>query len=177
MPRQIRDPSAVSILGAPWRAASICAAETEASCLSLTVADVARGCRINSSLLHMRDVTESCASSWGLCIILYNLITCRALGAYRSFGASSICAAGLETLMPIADLARGCRINSALLHMRDVTDFYTVVDTASQDDTIQTVREMLGGVPGQTIQHGPLQSFADARNHALKVRPPRAVQR
>ena len=54
--------------------------------------------------------------------------------------------------------------------MRNVTDFYTILDTASEDDTVQTVRELLSGVPGQIVQHGPLQSFADARNHALKVR-------
>ena len=63
-----------------------------------------------------------------------------------------------------------CRISSTLLHLRDVTDFYTVVDTASEDNTIEVVRELMSGIPGQIIQHGPLKSFADARNHAFKVR-------
>ena len=63
-----------------------------------------------------------------------------------------------------------CRINSTLLHLRNVTDLYTVVDTASEDNTVEVVRELMSGVPGQIIQHGPLKSFADARNHAFKVR-------
>ena len=62
------------------------------------------------------------------------------------------------------------RINSTLMHMRNVTDFYTVLDTGSEDSTVDVVRELMSGVPGQIIQHGPLKSFADARNHALKVR-------
>ncbi len=61
------------------------------------------------------------------------------------------------------------RINSTLMHLRNVTDFYTVVDTASEDNTVEVVRELMSGVPGQIIQHGPLKSFADARNHAFKV--------
>ena len=63
-----------------------------------------------------------------------------------------------------------CRINSTLLHLRDVIDYYTIVDTASEDNTIEVVRELMSSVRGQIVQHGPLRSFADARNHAFKVR-------
>lgn len=56
------------------------------------------------------------------------------------------------------------------MHLRNVTDFYTIVDTASEDGTVDVVRELMSGVPGQIIQYGPLYSFADARNRAFKVR-------
>jgi len=68
-----------------------------------------------------------------------------------------------------------CRINRTLEHMRDITDYYTIVDTASEDNTVETVKELMSGVPGQIINHGSLQSFADARNQAFTVRPTHAV--
>ncbi len=69
-----------------------------------------------------------------------------------------------------------CRINRTLEHMRDITDYYTIVDTASEDNTAETVKELMSGVPGQIINHETLQSFADARNQAFMVRPTHAMK-
>ena len=62
-----------------------------------------------------------------------------------------------------------CRINTTLEHLRDIVQYYTVFDTALDDNTIEQVQELMGDVPGQVIRDGPLTSFSEARNRALRV--------
>ena len=68
--------------------------------------------------------------------------------------------------MIVKDEAEG--IAETIRSVRDVVDFYTIVDTGSTDGTQEIISECFGSTPGEIVQE-PFVDYATTRNRALEI--------
>jgi hypothetical protein len=77
----------------------------------------------------------------------------------------------LSLVMIVKNEASGIR--ATLEAVRPAIDYWTIVDTGSDDGTPEIINEVLADIPGK-LHHAPFVDFATTRNLALELAEPHA---